>query len=247
MSSRPVGKRLHASELTRLPITPVDALEHEDRPFSGSNALVKASTTAAGFLRSPLQKSKTNRNVNRSGRSSSERVRNGPGGGSTGTGTTCTGMSTSEAIASRDVVARNPELVEEPRGGAILGPEDVRLPEPDSNRVPVGEEARSRPRCANLTRSSALSETRLTSYGGFLGRDELERMLPTRVRSAVRDRRDREVGRAERPQGDGRTRPRPDSTSRNPTRFTPRLGRSRDPKWARRAPPTVTIDRSHAS
>ena len=49
----------------------------------------------------------------------------------------------------------------------------------------------------NLTRSSALSERRLTSYEASSGSCERERMLLTRVRSAIRDGRDREVGRAE--------------------------------------------------
>ncbi len=70
-------------------------------PSPGANALVNASMTAAGFLRSSLQKSKTKRNVNPSGSPSSARVRNGAVGGAIGMGRTRTGISTSGSIASR--------------------------------------------------------------------------------------------------------------------------------------------------
>ena len=125
------------------------------------------------------------------------RVRRGPRGGSTGTGTTWTGISTSAATLVADVVARDPELVEEPGSGAVLVAEDVRLPEPDSDRVPPLEEGAphlgAEPR--EVVRAEA-DEVRVVE--GLVAEDEPVRMALATERLAVWDRGNRDAARVER-------------------------------------------------
>ena len=116
----PAGDRGDAFELIRLPVTPVDALEDEDRALAWLERLDESLDDGGRILALPAPEVEDEEER--------EPVRQAELGlvletdraaAPTGTGTTFTGMSTLAATRLTDVVARHPELVEEPRRAPV--------------------------------------------------------------------------------------------------------------------------------
>ncbi len=129
------------SDDRRLRSSPLMLFRTSVGPSPGAKARVNASTTAAGFLRSALTKSNEKRKVKPSGRPSSDCEREqARAAARRARGRRGRGCRPRARSPRRTYVARDPDLVEKPRGGAVLRAEDVRLPEPDADRVAVRKE-----------------------------------------------------------------------------------------------------------